>query len=215
MKYAHVRTEAVLPSGRGTATRGTLHWEQWNGWQREEKVLAEPSAASLGVQTACMGAACRGVAGRGYRVSTGAWLRTACGFIVDFYHSIWIIISGSALFAHRAFCGYEIRRLFFLLFGMFFGYVVGVACAAFAFALAFYVFAYECGAVIFVACFEAPLSPMRYVLEIIFNAKILNVHSVTVADGHAARYSSAGLQSAFAPPKHEKRKLLFINFVSS
>lgn len=113
MKYAHVRTEAVLPSGRGTATRGTLHWEQWNGWQGEEKVLAEPSAASLGVQTACMGAACRGVAGRGYRVSTGAWLRTACGFIVDFYHSIWIIISGSALFAHRAFCGYEIRRLFF------------------------------------------------------------------------------------------------------
>lgn len=90
---------------------------------------------------------------------------------------------------------------------MFFGYV------AFAFALAFYVFAYECGAVIFVACFEAPLPPMRYVLEIIFNAKILNVHSVTVADGHAARCSSAGLESA--PPMHEKRKLLFINFVSS
>lgn len=63
MKYAHVRTEAVLPSGRGTATRGTLHWEQWYGWQRGEKVLAEPSAASLGVQTACMGAACRGVSG--------------------------------------------------------------------------------------------------------------------------------------------------------
>lgn len=102
---------------------------------------------------------------------------------------------------------------------MFFGYVVAVvtpnACAAFAFALAFYVFAYECGAVIFVACFEAPLSPMRYLLEIIFNAKILNVHSVTVADGHAARCSSAGLESAFAPPMHEKRKLLFINFVSS
>lgn len=54
--------------------------------------------------------------------------------------------------------------------------------------LAFYVFAYECGstatsasvasaaAVIFVARFEASESPMRYVLKISFNAKILNVH---------------------------------------
>lgn len=50
MKYAHVRTEAVLPSGRGMLTRGTLYWEQWKGWQRGKKVLAEPSAASLGVQ---------------------------------------------------------------------------------------------------------------------------------------------------------------------
>lgn len=33
---------------------------------------------------------------------------TACEFIVDFYHSIWIIISGSALFAQRAFCGYAL-----------------------------------------------------------------------------------------------------------
>lgn len=127
-------------------------------------------------------------------------------------------------FRKRAICASRFLRIrntppLFLLFGMFFGNVVAVvtpiACAAFAFALAFYVFAYECGAVIFVACFEAPLSPMRYVLEIIFNAKILNVHSVTVADGHAARCSSAGLPSAFAPPMHEKRKLLFINFVSS
>lgn len=107
-------------------------------------------------------------------------------------------------FRKRAICASRFLRIrntppLFLLFGMFFGYVVGVACAAFAFALAFYVFAYECGAVIFVACFEAPLSPMRYVLEIICNAKILNVHSVTAADGHAARCSSAGLESALHP----------------
>lgn len=56
---------------------------------------------------------------------------------------------------------------------------------------------------------------MRYVLEITFNAKILNVHSVTVADGHDAWCSSAGMESARAPPLHDKSKLLFINFVSS
>lgn len=65
--------------------------------------------------------------------------RTACEFIVDFYHSIWIIISGSALFAQRAFCGYALFSFTYLehqpshpLSVLFSGY-------------AFYVFAYECG----------------------------------------------------------------------
>lgn len=42
MKYAHVRTEAVLPSERGTATRGTLHWEQWNGCGGRRKYSLSP-----------------------------------------------------------------------------------------------------------------------------------------------------------------------------
>lgn len=204
-------------------TRGTLYWEQWKGWQRGEKVLAEPSAASLGVQLHVWvllveGLRVSGVSGVGGGVASHS-MRVYSRFLsqhLNYY------------FRKRAICASRFLRIrntlpLFLLFGMFFGDVVAVAaavvtvaCAAFAFALAFYVFAYECGAVIFVACFEAPHSPMRYVLEITFNAKILNVHSVTVADGHDAWCSSAGMESALAPPLHtKKRKLLFINFVSS
>lgn len=117
MKYAHVRTEAVLPSGRGMLTRGTLYWEQWKGWQRGKKILAEPSAASLGVQLHVwvllvevlrVSGVGRGVASHSMRV-----------------YSRFLSQHLNYYFRKRAICASRFLRIrntlpFFLLFGMFF-----------------------------------------------------------------------------------------------